>query len=547
MQQLSKSNVRDKIKEIRQQPTKELKAFEKRDKITQTIIGDLKSNGVFFNSERGEFYFKQTSPATLHPLNCDSLPLAAFIQQRFGLNRAETREYEHVLSGLQIEAFTNGRRVDIHQLAHYDSRKGLMYVSRFNGEMYRMDGCKLESITNGTDGVFFWDDPRWEPYAIKAIPQNPNRLDNLVLKSPNLVPSHGLSADDQRWLFKVWMFAQFFGSLQPTKPLFLICGPKGGGKTATLRKWLRLLFGGKAEVTALEQGKPDGFVAKITSAPIAVFDNVDERIKWLPNQLAQLATGLSFSRRVLYTTNDQVELIPDCWVGLTSRNPDFVESRDDLPDRMIILQTDRFPSFTPEGALLAELASKRDDLWTEILQTLNRLVAFFRARGDRTPNLRFRMADFASFALKFAECEGKRARAIEIFNRMERRQAEFLLEADPIRLCLEEWLKAAENHGREVNSAALRNDLGTIAERLKLEWQYPNPQSLGQRLPHVLSGLQQCFDVTTRKDSSNVCWYQFRPKAESLNPVESPPEEIQGVSPAVLAAASMSPESLNHF
>ena len=86
----------------------------------------------------------------------------------------------------------------------------------------------------------------------------------------------------------------------------LICGEKGSGKTSALRKWLKLLFGPAGEVSSLEREKPDGFIAAVTSQPVAVFDNVDEKIAWLADYLAQLATGISITRRRLYTTNEAV-------------------------------------------------------------------------------------------------------------------------------------------------------------------------------------------------------------------------------------------------
>ncbi len=533
--------------EIRKAPSKELKAFEKRNKITECVLGDLKQNGLFFQTGRGCFYFSNTS-AKLYPLEKDAQMLSAFIDDRFGLNRAEFREYDHLFNGLKNEALLHGQAVDIRQLAHYDKERKILYVSNFNGQMFRLNGKIIESISNGTDGVFFWDDPEWEPYQlVEQKPGDSQSFENLILASANLTPREKLSSEAQRWLWEVWMLAQFFDSLHPTKALLLICGEKGSGKTLALRKWMKLLFGSKAEVSALESGKSDGFVAAITSQPITIFDNVDEHINWLPDQLARLVSGVKFQRRKLYTTNEQAQFKPNCWVGLTSRTPKFVNGRDDVLDRMIILQAERFSRYSSEHDLLAKLLASRNLLWTQLLQRLNEIVGFFGTKGHDNKQVNFRMADIASFGLSLAESEGKRQMAVEIFARMEQRQTEQLLDNEPIYLCLTEWLKDASNHGRRVTSAELQMELEKVAELFRVTWPYSSPHSLGQRLSNILSNLGHYFHVTSELDTAKQRRYEFRHKAESLNPAESSPEEIQAVSPAVLAAASMNPESLNHF
>src|SRR6185312_15031624 len=94
--------------------------------------------------------------------------LDAMIADRYGINPAETRDFEHVLCGLNIEAESRGQDVEVHQLAHYDVHTGHLYISQFGGFVYRLNGETIEQVPNGTDGVFFWDDPTWHPYKVVA-------------------------------------------------------------------------------------------------------------------------------------------------------------------------------------------------------------------------------------------------------------------------------------------------------------------------------------------------------------------------------------------
>jgi hypothetical protein len=511
-------NIRDKVSEIRQVPGNQMRAYQRREHVTQHVISDLKKTGVFFKTRDGYFYFLKGETPKLYPIEGSSVALSAFIGERFGINAAEKCEYNHIITALQNEAHLNGRVVEVQRLAHYDIENHRLYVSRFDGWVYCLNGKSIRKVPNGANGIFFWDDPQWEPYETVLKRKPEGLLIKLISQSANFTGSEDLSPEDQQWIFSAWLCSQFFASLHPTKPILLVCGEKGGGKTICLRKWLRLLFGHGGEVTALERSKADGFVAAVCSQPVAVFDNVDEHVSWLPDHLAQLATGVSFKRRRYYTTNEQAEYQPRCYLALTSRTPKFVDGRDDVLDRTLVLRTERLPTFDPEHTQLMEIAKNRNLLWTQLLRHLNQIVEFLRHPSTKT---KFRMADFAQFAASVALSEGCPDRANQILGALEGRRAQELLAFEPISVCLESWLANPTNCGKTIKSGDLNRELGTTARCLGIEWPHPSAHSLGQRLGHILPSLKEQFQVETEKDTANQVQYRFQPKAESLNPAET--------------------------
>ena len=527
MNLLNHSNRRKIISDLRRTPGNILKAYERREEVTRQIVTDLRISGIFFHTTEGYFYFLRTEAPKLFAIENDSVSLVALIEERYGINGAEKREFEHVISGLRTEAHLNGEEVEVHRLAHYHPETGKLYVSRFNGWVYRLDGRQIRQVPNGTDGVFFWDSPAWKPYEIIRESRAVGLLAGLIVSSANFGDSTGLTAAEQQWLFSVWCLSQFFGSLHPTKPLLLVCGEKGGGKTLSLRKWLKMLFGKGADVTALERSKQDGFIAAVCSSPVAIFDNVDEQVSWLADHLAQLATGVSFTRRKYYTTNQSVEFQPQCFVALTSRTPKFLETRDDVLDRTLILQTERRQHFAPEQAQLDQIAKSRNLLWTELLRDLNRIVAHLKETEGEVLDGRFRMADFASFAMKVAQAQGHEEKARIIFEKMESRRTEMLLAEEPIAACLERWLLNSGNVGKTVTSADLNRQLASIAARQEIGWPYRSARALAQKLSHITTHLRERFDVQVDHDSANQCLYRFAPKAESLKRAESQNPVIQ--------------------
>jgi len=501
------SNINTEIWEIRRTPTKLLRAHERREAVTNRIIRDLKQHGTFFKSPEGHFYFRRSDSPKLFSIEADTA-LGAMIHDRYGINPAETREFECVMQGLEIEAELRGEQVEVRRLAHYDLKTKRLYISRFDGWVYRLDGTQKQKVPNGTDGVFFWDDPSWQPYELVPI-GNRRRFEELITCSANFRDTDDLTSTDQQWVLYVWCLAQFFGSLHPTKPILLITGEKGGGKTSCLRKWLKMLFGARADVTALEGGKQDGFVAAICSSPVVAFDNVDENIKWLPDHLAQLATGIKFQRRKYYTTNEVVEFQPQCFVALTSRTPKFINGRDDVLDRTLVLHTERREQFAPESCQLQTIADNRNSLWSELLRRLNQIVADLGNADGPDEQVEFRMADFARFALTVGRVDGNEEIARAILKKLDSTSSELLLSDEPIAICLEVWLRIARNPGRQVNSAVLNDELKTLSE---VPWPHKSARALGQRLSHITTDLRERFEVSVEQDSANQNLYRFWPK-----------------------------------
>src|SRR5580704_13466095 len=236
--------------------------------------------------------------------------------------------------------------------------------------MYRLDGQSVEQVENGTDSVFFFDDRRsWQGYSY--IPDTlPGELDKQLIDSVNFANSV-LSETDERTMLKIWLMAVFFGSIQPTKIILLLLGTHGSGKTSALRRIQKFIFGEKADLLSIEKDKQDGFVATVTTDPLALFDNLDERISWLPFNLSRLATGVTFARRELYTTNQKAFFPGVSWLGITSRSVDFMAHQPDLPDRTLVLKMERLNEKRPECELLAAIAQSRNAMWSELLDQLN--------------------------------------------------------------------------------------------------------------------------------------------------------------------------------
>ena len=148
---------------------------------------------------------------------------------------------------------------------------------------------------------------------------------------------------------------------------------------------------------------------------------------------------------------------------------------------------------------------------SELLYELQAIVRHLRKSHERQ-TVRFRMADFASFALRVGTLWDCTQQVESIFAKVEEEQSEVIFEEDPICQALELWLETPQNRGRQVDSATLQRELSSLAANGGIGWPYTSPHSLAQRLRHLLPNLRQKFDVDVREDSSaHKNHYSFRP------------------------------------
>ena len=168
-------------------------------------------------------------------------------------------------------------------------------------------------------------------------------------------------------VFWLWLRSLFFEEIQPTKPILVLTGDHGSGKTTALRRVLHFLFGPRGEVSSINDEQ--AWTPAITNNYLVVLDNVDKKLKWLPDKLNLAATGQNISIRVLYETNREYRVTPRCFLALTTVKPPFEEAP--VVDRFILLKMRPLDTFISEKAMKRDVLSQRNKLWAGLLRQLN--------------------------------------------------------------------------------------------------------------------------------------------------------------------------------
>lgn len=402
-------DVKSHVSFVRRTSSKLLPAHDKKQKIAEIVISDMKQRGAFFDTPDGPAYYDSVGTRPIDLSDKQEVTLQCHFNETYGINGSED-EYSFVYNNTLTEAMSSrSTKTTINCFSHFDSKKGALYISRSETEVFRVDESGYELVSNGTDGVILRAPANMAP--IKISKKEPtDRAFESILDTPNLVDGECTTAEEMRLLFEIWSWAIICGrDVVPTCPIVLSHGPKGSGKSMAGKAIARTLYGGNEDVLAIDTRRMDGIDAALTHKHLVVLDNVDGKVAGLENRMASAATGSSLTIRKLYSSNALMQIPVRAFLMVTSREPSSF-TRDDLVDRLLYLKVDTRKDFVAESQIMEKVSRRRGAWWKYVLSVLPKIVAALNNRTRRSVD--FRMADFASFALDIAPVLGYSEREV---------------------------------------------------------------------------------------------------------------------------------------
>lgn len=466
----------------------------RRQEAGKLLLDWLNNKGGFVQSEDGTLFFFYRPERRLYDLSSERW--AAWLYSLTGTNPAGT-DYAYLSADCKAAAIFAPKRKVV-RFAAWDGEA--LRVSRFDGTVFKLDGKGITEEANG-ENILFLDDPSWTPYSPDF--RSSGHLLWFTTELPNW--------DDNRKMYglvlRAWVLSIFFSELCPTRPILVLLGEKGSGKSMTLRLLLRLLFGPLSELSGIPD-RPDGFTAAAAAAHLLALDNLDDFTPWLRDKLASLSTGKVAEYRKLYTSNERGRVFYRCWMTFTARTPDTLR-RDDLTDRLVLLPLKRLDEWEAERDFLAKVDELRSLWWGEMLTYLNKIVTEIK-RGHLQSKSNLRLADWESLCRIVAELEGAEFIWEAFVENLKQDQTDFLLEGNPIVEALNLWLETPENNGREMKARELYNELkvALFGEKKPTDWP-KSVRSFAKHLTSIRQDLKRIFDVNWTTERKGFVVYQF--------------------------------------
>lgn len=286
--------------------------------------------------------------------------------------------------------------------------------ARFNGEQYTL----ANRVARAEDGTLWYDltDGGWK--AVRVTPKGWEVITNPPIlfrryqhQAAQIEPQSGgdikrildyinISQPEQRLLFLIYLVSCFVPGFP--HPIPIIYGVQGSAKSS-LSKVMRAIIDPSAiEVSELPKNHVE-LVQKLSHHWCIVFDNISYISDEVSDLLCRAATGTGFSKRELFTDDEDIIVVLKHCVALNGIN--LVATRPDLLERSVLFELERIPKDKRrrEQKMFAELRKDLPQILGGVFDVLSRAL-------DIYPTIELteypRMADFTQWGCAIAEAMG---------------------------------------------------------------------------------------------------------------------------------------------
>ena len=384
--------------------------------VSSIALAWLRSRGKFFADKNNPIFensmFFDSAQGVLYLLHSNEF--SSFLATVTNINR-EDKLFKYMVSLIDDLALNDEytpRVIPAKQWARNpdenDEPLTTIYISNGDSQVCKVTGGKFELVPNGTDDVLFIRGATLAPWAVEDGPGVDPFKDSMLFKLA------ALEKETDRMNCRLWWLNLF--ACHKNKPILLVTGPKGSGKT-------RLLQGMKQFLGMREDGKPDDTVNDIDPTDkgldafwviedrgrFEIFDNFDSKIKWAENAFQTAATNGSAKRRELYKSKDLVTLSANAYMGVTSNNPTFTTMGGGLPDRIITARISSERKVSVGDELRRDIVVHRNQYMTWLVRTL------MAALADDKPvdgSINRRHPDYGAFAVRCGRAFGDEMGAV---------------------------------------------------------------------------------------------------------------------------------------
>lgn len=282
------------------------------------------------------------------------------------------------------------------------------------------------------------------------------------------------------------------------RPVILLCGEQGAGKTTAAKMFLDLL---DPSSTGLRQPPrtEDDWPATANAAEVLSLDNMSRFPPWLSDALCRAVTGAGWGARKKYSDDDLVAKKFQLQVILTGIDPSGI--RGDLASRLLRIEctTMRGAARRTEREIRSLFEQRRPRVLGALFTALSEVLRLLPQARAELPELP-RLADFAEVLHALDLATG--SNALATFLDMGKDQQRDVLEDDPIGSAVLA-LMDRQAVGFCGTSSELLDELNRTARDPKPHDWPSSPGSLGRRL-HRLSGALAAVGVSCEFSKSNA-------------------------------------------
>jgi hypothetical protein len=284
-------------------------------------------------------------------------------------------------------------------------------------------------------------------------------------------------------------------------PIFHPHGSQGAGKT-TLCKIMKKICDPSSIETLITPKEITQLTQVISHHHVCLFDNMSDLPGWMSDLLAQACTGGGFSKRQLYTDDEDIIFQVKRCIGLNGIN--LLVSKPDLMDRTILLHLERIAQNkrVDEKELWKIFEEEKPEIIGGIFDALAKAMNIY-------PNVNLthlpRMADFAKWGYAIAEALGHNgSKFIKAYQQNVERQNEEVIQHNTLAQSVVTFMNDKDIWSGTIKEAW--KELREIADPEKKDSSFPKAsRTLRNQLEKIKPNLMDIggitFDIGTRNMS----------------------------------------------
>lgn len=479
----------------------------KKKSISSTILDSLERTWKFYKSCSGIYYYFDDELKQIYKIKEDKFKY--FLNLCFTIN-GSTDIYKYFIAELESYMSEKAETIEIHTFSYYDTNNNTLYIHTNWIKIIKITSDNIEEVDNWFNWLIFESNVLFEEWNLIENEKTTtwNSIKGLI-NTINFDTDSKVTKEDYIWLLENYIYGIFFPNLLNTRPILAFLGNKWSWKSFFL-KLLLYIFYWKATSLSNLPASDEEFKNSLMNNYLYFIDNLDDSIsKTKVDVLCSVATGVWIKKRILYTTNKEMNVKINSFVAITSRTPKF--KRVDLNERLLIFKLESLKEYKSETELFSKI--NRNEVMSNIVFTLQKHLR--KMKELQYFNSRFRLADFSNLILNLDInnlWEEVISKKLESFTT---EQEDFTMENEPLVELFEIIINLNNNKIAVYTSKQLHNKLKEISNETyvlgtRIPYNIKTPIALGRKISEIKEWLQSRFDFEITKWHSNITNYVLK-------------------------------------
>ena len=308
-----------------------------------------------------------------------------------------------------------------------------------------------------------------------------------------------IQGDENRLLLKCYIISLFIPDIP--KVVLILHGEQGSAKT-TLEELIKMLVDPGKSKTLTFQRDVTEFIQQLAHNYVAAYDNISIIREWISDLLCRAVTGSGFSKRMLYTDDDDfIYNIMRCILlnGIT-----IAATKADLLDRSLTIHLEQIKDTErrKKEDVEHQFEKIKPQLLGYIFDMLVKVLKWKKENGSFSINLS-RMADWTEYSEIIARCMGyKENEFLNTYKKNIGLQSDEVINASPVATALIRFMELSTKNEVELTATKWLALLEETAEDMGIDTRYKSWPKAANYFSQRLRELEN----TLRGIGINIVW-----------------------------------------